>query len=151
SRAGTARAGFLSGARFAAVHLRGRAGAVSVTEPYGGWHRYLSRYEVRVSDTGTGANPPLSRRLEEDDAGGDRDVEALDVPGHRDRDEHIARLPDEPPEPGPLAAEHDRGRQRPVVLVVGHGGVRGEPDRPDVQRLQLLDRPRDVDDVGHGH
>ena len=46
----------------------------------------------------------LADRLEQDDSGGDADVQAVNVTPHRDRSQHVAAVADQAPEPAPLRA-----------------------------------------------
>src|ERR1043166_6004042 len=73
-------------------------------------------------------NPPrgsLAHGLEENDSGGDRDVERFDLAEQRDRDERVAALTHETAQPLALAAEQKDARLRPVPFGVRDGRVRG--------------------------
>src|SRR6478672_653366 len=87
----------------------------------------------------------LPRRLKEHHARGDRNIQTVDAAVHRDRHDPIAPVANEPSEAAAFGTENNRGREIEIDDIVRVGRVTGEPDRPDAERLQLLDRARDVD------
>ena len=73
----------------------------------------------------------LPDRLEQHDPGRHRDVQAADVPPHRNRGQEVARLPHQPPQARPFGAQHDGGRHRQIDRVVAASSA--SPARPTVQ------------------
>ena len=62
----------------------------------------------------------------------------------------VARLADEAPQSGTLGAKDDRGRLGEIDRIVRLFGITCQANGPHVQRLQFLDRTRDVHDVHDG-
>src|SRR5689334_12597620 len=86
----------------------------------------------------------LPPRLVEEDGCGDADVQGLDVPELRDRDEQVAGPSDERPQPLALGAEDEGEAARQVGLPHWRPVLaRGARD-PDVTALDLLEIPREV-------
>src|SRR5207253_2898459 len=67
--------------------------------------------------------PALPEGLEEGDPGSHRHVQTLNVPLHRDRREHVAPLPDQPPQSGPFRPHHHRRRHRQVHVGIRLRGI----------------------------
>ena len=68
---------------------------------------------------------PLPPRLVEKDGGGDADVERLDAPGERDRDQLVAGAADERAHALALGAEHERDAAGQIRLPHRRAGVAG--------------------------
>jgi hypothetical protein len=89
--------------------------------------------------------------FEEGEGSGDGGVEALDVAGHGDVDEDVARVADQAVEAGAFAADHDAdglvGELKGEQAGVG-GAV--ETDAPDAGVAELLDGSGEVGDLGDG-
>ena len=66
------------------------------------------------------------------------------MPPHRYGHQPIAPFPHQPPQPRPLAADDNRGRQRVVDLIIAPRRVPGEPDRPHPRFLERLERSRGI-------
>ena len=104
-----------------------------------------------VRDPALFRRAPLPDRFKQGDSGRHRDVQTLNMPRHRDGHQPVAPLPDQPPQPVPSRPHDQRRRQGQIDSIVAHRGVPGEADRPDARLFQLLERPRDVHDLGHLH
>src|SRR6266542_664682 len=100
-------------------------------------------------DPGAGA---AAADLEQGQRAGDRGVQAGDLAGHWDADQHVAGLADQPVQAGALAADHhadglvgqvelEQARFRPAV----------QPDAPQAGGAQALQSAGEVGDLGHGH
>src|SRR6188474_652657 len=66
---------------------------------------------------------------------------------HRYPRREVALLADQATQSAPLGADHDGRRHGEVDCSVRRFGVAGESNRPDARVLQLIDRPRNVDDL----
>lgn len=88
--------------------------------------------------------------FEKADAGGDGDVEALDLAGHGDLDEEIAMLTGEAAHAGAFGAHDDADGAFEVGLVDGLGGFIGGADEPDAEFFEFVHSAGEIDDADDG-
>ena len=86
---------------------------------------------------------PLTSRLEQDHPRRDRHIEAPDRTKHGNRDQTVAVLPNQSPQPRAFGAKDDGGRQRQIGGVVPLRRFTRQPDGPHTSGLQLVERSRD--------
>ena len=115
------------------------------------------RYRVGATDLRTWLEAQQTRRdaelslahgLEQADAGGNGDVQALDLARHRDLDQAIAVLAGQAAQAIGLATQHQGNVALQVQLVQRRSGFAGQAVDPHALLLQVLQATRQV---GHRH
>src|SRR5213075_2096752 len=101
-----------------------------MTSPFG--NRCRQRPTIRMFPL-----PPAPHRLEKADPGGNRDVQALHIPAHRDAHEQVAALARQAAHALAFGAQHPGNRLRQVGLVERLLRTLVGAHDPDVPFLEL--------------
>src|SRR5207302_6379256 len=111
---------------------------------------YASVCDVRNGDCRARTSPSKwscgtpPRGFEENDARGDRYIEAFDLAAHRDAHQQVAALARQAPHAFPLGTQHPGNRFGNVALVKCFLGALVGADDPDVSLFQLRKRAREI-------